>query len=190
MGIGELILTALGLAMDAFAVSVCKGLSCGRVGTKQLLLCGLWFGGAQALMPLLGYCLGAAFEQYIESFDHWVAFVLLAAIGASMIKEAFEKDGEAADASFAIRVMAVMAVATSIDALAVGITFGILPAVNLPLAIALIGGITFALSAVGVKLGAVFGARWRFGAELFGGILLICLGGKILLEHMGILAFG
>lgn len=188
MQISELVLLALGLAMDAFAVSVCKGLATGKVLPRHLLLCGLWFGGFQALMPFIGYLLGAAFEQYISSFDHWIAFLLLAVIGISMIREAFDRDGEKADASFAVRTMLLMAVATSIDALAVGITFGVLPNVNLPLALGLIGGITFLLSAVGVKIGSVFGARYRFAAQMCGGILLILLGGKILLEHLGILA--
>ena len=188
MQLGELILLAVGLAMDAFAVSVCKGLAVGRVRAKHILLCGLWFGAFQALMPFIGYLLGSAFSVYIEAFDHWIAFVLLAVIGVSMIKEAFEKDTGGTDASFAIRTMLVMAVATSIDALAAGITLA-MPGVNLPLALALIGGITFALSAAGVKIGSVFGTRYRFAAELCGGILLILLGGKILLEHLGILAF-
>lgn len=187
MQLGELIMLAIGLAMDAFAVSVCKGLACGKVQAKHLGLCGLWFGGFQALMPFIGYLLGAAFITYISAFDHWIAFVLLVVIGISMIREAFDKDGEQADASFAIRTMLLMAVATSIDALAVGITFGVLPEVNLPLALSLIGGITFLLSAVGVKIGSIFGARYRFAAELLGGILLIFLGAKILLEHLGVL---
>ena len=187
MHISELILLAIGLAMDAFAVSVCKGLATGRVRAKHLALCGLWFGGFQALMPFLGYLLGRAFERYITAFDHWIAFLLLAVIGISMIREAFDKDGEKADSSFAIRTMLLMAVATSIDALAVGITYGVLPSVNLPLALALIGGITFLLSAVGVKIGSVFGTRYRFAAQMTGGILLILLGGKILFEHLGVL---
>ena len=163
----ELVLLALGLAMDAFAVSICKGLATGKVLPRHLLLCGIWFGGFQALMPFIGYLLGAAFEQYISSFDHWIAFLLLAVIGISMIREAFDRDGEKADASFAVRTMLLMAVATSIDALAVGITF--------------------LLSAVGVKIGSVFGTRYRFAAQMCGGILLILLGGKILLEHLDIL---
>lgn len=187
MQIGELILLALGLAMDAFAVSVCKGLATGKVRPRHLLLCGIWFGGFQALMPLIGFLLGRAFEQYITAFDHWIAFVLLAVIGVSMLREAFDKDGEKADADFAVRTMLLMALATSIDALAVGITFGVLPSVNLPLALSLIGGITFALSAAGVKIGAVFGTRYRFAAQILGGALLILLGLKILLEHVGIL---
>lgn len=188
MQIGELILLAIGLAMDAFAVSVCKGLAVGRVRPKHSVLCGLWFGAFQALMPFIGYLLGWAFSSYIESFDHWIAFILLGIIGIGMIREAFEKDTGDTDASFAFRTMLLMAVATSIDALAAGITLA-MPGVNLPLALALIGGITFLLSAVGVKIGSVFGTRYRFAAEMCGGILLILLGAKILLEHLGILAF-
>ena len=187
MQIGELILLAIGLSMDAFAVSVCKGLAGGKAQPKHLLLCGVWFGGFQALMPFIGYLLGTAFAQYIESFDHWAAFFLLAVIGIGMIREAFDCEGEKADASYAVRTMLVMALATSIDALAVGITFGVLPDVNLPLALSLIGSITFLLSGVGVKIGSIFGARYRFAAQLCGGILLILLGTKILLEHLGIL---
>ena len=180
----ELVLLAISLAMDAFAVAVCKGLAVCRVRPKHFILTGLWFGGFQALMPLIGYLLGEAFSQFIDPFDHWIAFILLALIGANMIKEAFEKDScDATDASFAFRVMLVMAIATSIDALAVGITFSVLT-VNLPLALALIGGITFALSALGVKIGSIFGTRYRFAAELCGGILLILLGAKILIEGL------
>lgn len=184
MQLAELVLLAIGLAMDAFAVAVCKGLAVCRVKPKHLLLTGLWFGGFQALMPLIGYLLGAAFSQYIDPFDHWIAFVLLALIGISMIREAFDKDCcDATDASFAFRVMLVMAIATSIDALAVGITFSVL-SVNLALALTLIGAITFALSALGVKIGSIFGTRYRFVAELCGGILLILLGAKILIEGL------
>lgn len=184
MQLAELVLLAIGLAMDAFAVAVCKGLAVCRVKPKHLLLTGLWFGGFQALMPLIGYLLGAAFSQYIDPFDHWIAFVLLALIGISMIREAFDKDCcDATDASFAFRVMLVMAIATSIDALAVGITFSVL-SVNVALALTLIGVITFALSALGVKIGSIFGTRYRFVAELCGGILLILLGAKILIEGL------
>ena len=184
MQLAELILLAVSLAMDAFAVAVCKGLAVCRVKPKHLLLTGLWFGGFQALMPFLGYLLGEAFSQFIDPFDHWIAFILLALIGANMIKEAFEKDCcDASDASFSFRVMLVMAIATSIDALAVGITFSVLE-VNILLAVALIGAVTFALSALGVKIGSIFGTRYRFAAELCGGILLILLGAKILIEGL------
>lgn len=182
----DIILLAIGLAADAFAVSVCKGLAVGRVRAKHLLLCGLWFGAFQALMPFIGYLLGSAFKEYIEAFDHWIAFALLLFIGANMIKEAFETECCDADASFGFRTMLLMALATSIDALASGITLA-RDGVNLPLALALIGGITFALSAAGVKIGSVFGTRYRFVAELCGGILLILLGAKILLQDLGIL---
>ncbi len=186
MQLGELILLALGLAMDAFAVSICKGLAVGRVRAKHLLVCGLWFGGFQALMPLVGYLLGAAFETYISSFDHWIAFLLLTVIGVNMIREALSKEEECPDASIAVMAMLPMAVATSIDALAVGITFGVLH-VDVLLAVLLIGVITAVLSAIGVKLGSIVGGRYRMPAELCGGILLILLGTKILLEHLGIL---
>ena len=192
MSFPELFLLAIGLAVDAFAVSVCKGLASPSVKPKHALLCGAWFGGFQALMPFIGYLLGRAFAKYIESIDHWIALVLLAIIGISMIREAFEKEKEGEcdceNASFAPRVMLVMALATSIDALAAGITLA-MPGVNIVLALALIGGITFALSAVGVKIGHVFGARYRFAAQLAGGIILILLGVKILLEHLGVLPF-
>lgn len=184
----EILLLAIGLSMDAFAVSVCKGLAVGRIAPKHLLLCGLWFGGAQALMPVIGYYLGVAFRAYITTYDHWIAFVLLAVIGVSMIREAFSKE-EGANASFAFSAMLVLSIATSIDALAVGITFAILPDVNLWLAVGTIGLVTFLLSAVGVKVGSHFGARYRFTAQLCGGILLILLSLKILLEHLGVLSF-
>lgn len=187
MQTGELFLLALSLAMDAFAVSVCKGLAVGNTKSKHLVLCGAWFGGAQALMPLIGFLLGAAFKDYITAVDHWIAFALLAVIGIGMIREAFSPDEEGADASFAVKAMLLLALATSIDALAVGITFALLPDVDLVLALSLIGIVTFLLSAFGVKVGSHFGTRYRFTAELCGGIMLILLGTKILLEHLGIL---
>lgn len=188
MNLFELIVTALALSMDAFAVAICKGLSLCRVKPRHMLITGLWFGGFQALMPLLGYLLGTTFEEYITSFDHWIAFVLLALLGANMIKESFSADCEC-KASLAVGVMFTMAVATSIDALAVGITYALLPDVNIWAAIASIGVITFTLSAVGVKLGSVFGAKNKRYAELFGGIVLILIGTKILLEHLGVINF-
>lgn len=188
MSLFELILTALALSMDAFAVAICKGLSLCRVKPKHMLITGLWFGGFQALMPLLGYLLGTTFEEYITSFDHWIAFALLGLLGANMIKESFSADCEC-KASLAVGVMFTMAVATSIDALAVGITYGLLPDVNIWAAIASIGVITFLLSAVGVKVGSVFGAKNKKYAELFGGIVLILIGTKILLEHLGVINF-
>lgn len=192
MSIAELFLLAIGLSMDAFAVSVCKGLASPRVGIRESALCGVWFGGFQALMPFIGYLLGRTFAKYIESFDHWIAFVLLGVIGIGMIREAFEKPEEGEcdckNASFSPRVMLVMAVATSIDALAAGITLA-MPGVNVVLALILIGVITFLMSALGVRIGNVFGARYRFTAELCGGIVLILLGTKILLEHLGVISF-
>ena len=189
MGIFELIATALALSMDAFAVAICKGLSLCRVKLKHMLITGLWFGGFQALMPLLGYLLGTTFEEYITSFDHWIAFLLLGLLGANMIKESFSSECECKDASLAVGVMFTMAVATSIDALAVGITFALLPEVNIWFAIGAIGVITFSLSALGVKIGSVFGAKNKRYAELFGGIVLILIGTKILLEHLGVINF-
>ena len=172
--------------MDAFAVSVCKGLSTQTLQRRHYLIVGAWFGGFQALMPTLGYLLGSTFEQYITSVDHWVAFILLSVIGGNMLKEAFSKDEETTDASFAPRVMLLLAVATSIDALAVGVTFAFLGVDILP-AVCFIGCTTFVLSAVGVKVGSVFGARFQSRAELFGGVVLIAMGVKILLEHLGVL---
>lgn len=186
MGLIELLVLAVGLSMDAFAVSVCKGLAGGRVGTKEMGLAGLWFGGFQALMPVLGYLLGAAFADYITAFDHWIAFVLLGVIGGNMIREAFSEEEEEVSNSFGVKTMFLMAVATSIDALAIGITFAFLK-VNIIAAAAFIGCTTFAFSAAGVKIGSVFGTRYKSKAELAGGLILILLGTKILLEHLGFL---
>ena len=186
MTIAELFLLAVGLAMDAFAVSICKGLALPRIKIRQALIVGLWFGGFQALMPLLGYLLGSQFAAYIENVDHWIAFILLALIGGNMIRES-RGDADAADASLSLRAMLPLAVATSIDALAVGVTFAFLAVRVLP-AVCLIGAVTLVLSMVGVKLGNLFGSRWRSRAELVGGIILVLLGLKILLEHLGILA--
>ena len=174
--------------MDAFAVAVCKGLATDRLCRKHLIVVGLWFGGFQALMPLLGYLIGSGFQQYITAVDHWIAFVLLALIGSNMIRESRSEEEGCANCSLAWRVMLPMAVATSIDALAVGVTYALLPDVNILAAVMLIGMTTFLLSAVGVKVGNVFGSRWKSGAELLGGIILVLLGLKILLEHLGILA--
>ena len=174
--------------MDAFAVAICKGLSVGKIRPKHMLICGLWFGGFQALMPLIGYFLGGAFADYITSFDHWIAFALLGFIGGKMLLEAFEKEEceecGCGDAAFRPATMLTMAIATSIDALAVGITFALLPDVNIPFAIASIGVITLLISAVGVKIGSVFGAKYKFVAELIGGITLVGMGIKILIEHL------
>ncbi len=188
MGFVELLMIAVGLSMDAFAVSVCKGLSMKKITIGKMALVGLWFGGFQALMPLIGYFLGSTFESHIKAFDHWVAFVLLAVIGGNMIREALSGDDEKADDSLAFRTMFMMAIATSIDALAVGITFACLEVDIIP-AVSFIGVTTFILSAVGVKAGSIFGDKWKSKAELAGGIILILIGTKIILEHLGIIAF-
>ena len=189
MDILELLLIAVGLSMDAFAVSVCKGLSVQRLKPRHYLLTGAWFGGFQALMPSIGFLLGSAFDQYISAFDHWIAFVLLAFIGGNMVRESLSGDGECHDDSFGLRTMFLLAVATSIDALAVGVTFALLPDVHIAAAVSLIGVTTFLLSAAGLKAGNVFGLRYKARAELAGGVILILMGLKILLEHLGILAF-
>ena len=178
----ELFLVALSLSMDAFAVSLCKGLSVGRPTPGQCLTCGAWFGGFQALMPLIGFLLGVQFQGVISSVDHWVAFVLLGLIGANMVREALGGDEEHVDSSFGPRAMLPLAVATSIDALAVGVTFAFLR-VEIAPAVALIGVTTLVLSALGVKVGSVFGDRFQSKAELAGGVILILMGTKILLEH-------
>jgi len=182
----ELFLLAVGLSMDAFAVSVCKGLAMGRPSPGQMAVAGVWFGGFQALMPLLGYLLGSTFERYIQSVDHWIAFGLLAFIGVNMIRES--RGGETGDGSGSLHwtAMLPMAVATSIDALAVGVTFAFLD-VNLPWAVGSIGAVTFVLSALGLRAGGAFGERGRGRAELCGGMILILLGLHILLEHLGLL---
>ena len=185
MGLLELVLIAVGLAMDAFAVSVCKGLSMSKMEWKKAVVIGLYFGGFQALMPLIGYILGVGFEDKIKSLDHWIAFVLLVFIGMNMIKEAFEIKEESND-KIDFKTMIILGIATSIDALAVGVTFAFLN-VNIMLAISLIGIITFIISMIGVKIGNVFGDKYETKAELAGGFILIFLGAKILLEHLGIL---
>ena len=186
MGIGELSVLAMGLSMDAFAVSVCKGLSAGRAGLGHSLTAGLWFGGFQALMPALGWLLGVQFQSFITSVDHWIAFVLLGLIGVNMIRESRSAQEEDVGASFGVRAMFPLAVATSIDALTVGITFAFLSVPIVP-AVTLIGVTTCVLSAVGVRAGGVIGERGRAWAELAGGVVLILMGSKILLEHLGIL---
>ena len=187
MGLLELFLIAVGLSMDAFAVSVCKGLSERQLKAKHYLIIGAWFGGFQALMPAVGYLLGSTFEQYITAVDHWIAFVLLCFIGGNMIREALSKDEEKLDASFSFKTMLLLA--TSIDALAVGITFALLPDVNIAAAVLFIGATTFILSAIGLKVGNVFGTKYKSKAELAGGIILILIGTKILLEHLGVINF-
>ena len=182
MGLIELFLIAVGLSMDAFAVSVCKGLAMPKCTFKKAAIVGLWFGGFQALMPAIGYILGAQFQEAIASIDHWIAFVLLALIGGNMIHEALDNDEEEADASLDVKPMFLLAVATSID----GITFAFLK-VNIIPAVCFIGIVTFIISFAGVKIGNVFGARYKNKAEIVGGVILILLGLKILLEHLGFL---
>lgn len=187
------VLLGIGLSMDAFAVSVCKGLAVGKVRLSHMAAAGAWFGGFQMLMPIIGYFLGSSFHSYIEKYDHWVAFVLLVLIGINMLREALSKkadDGEAdANASFGFTTMLVMAVATSIDALAVGIALAMEPETNIWLSVGCIGATTFILSAAGVKVGSIFGNRFKRKAEITGGVILVVLGLKILLEHLGVLAF-
>ena len=191
MGIGELLLLAVGLSMDAFAVSVCKGLALRRATFKAEITCGLWFGGFQALMPLIGFFLGTMFAAAIQAVDHWIAFGLLAIIGANMLKEAFSQEEECCcenGADLSVKTMFVMAVATSIDALAVGISLAVVGNVNIFFAVTMIGICTCLLSMLGVKIGNVFGSRFEAKAEIAGGVILILLGLKILLEHLGVLA--
>lgn len=185
MSILDLFILAVGLSMDAFAVSVCKGLSLGKIKPKHMCIAGAWFGGFQALMPLIGYFLGSFFAEMIEKYDHWVAFVLLAIIGGNMIKESFDKD-EKVDFSMDVKSMLLLAIATSIDALAVGVTFAFLQVQIVP-AVSFIGVITFIFSALGVKIGSLFGTKYKSKAELFGGIVLVLIGIKILLEGIGVL---
>ena len=190
MGLGELLLLALGVSMDAFAVSICKGLAMKKATIKEGLTCGIWFGGFQAIMPLIGFFLGTLFASAIQAIDHWVAFVLLAIIGVNMLKEAFSKDcdcGEESDADLSVKTMFVMAVATSIDALAVGISLAMAGNVNIWTAVLLIGLFTCGMSTMGVKIGNVFGSRYEKKAQFAGGAILVLLGVKILLEHLGIL---
>ena len=186
MGLIELFLIAVGLSMDAFAVSVCKGLAMPKCTFKNAAIVGLWFGGFQALMPAIGYILGAQFQEAIASIDHWIAFVLLALIGGNMVHEALDNDEEEADASLDVKTMFLLAVATSIDALAIGITFAFLKVSIIP-AVCFIGIVTFIISFAGVKIGNVFGARYKNKAEIVGGVILILLGLKILLDHLGFL---
>ena len=182
MGLLELFITAVGLSMDATAVSICKGLALPKMSWKKALIAGLYFGGFQAGMPLIGYLLGVRFQNLIVSVDHWIAFVLLCLIGANMVKESRE-EAECLDCSFKVKDMVVLAVATSIDALAVGVTFAFLQVDIVP-AVAFIGIVTFALSMVGIKVGNVFGTKFKSKAELAGGLILIAMGTKILIEHL------
>ncbi len=186
MSLFTLFIIAVGLSMDAFAVSICKGLALPKITPKNAVIVGLWFGGFQALMPFIGFLLGNRFKEYITAIDHWIAFILLCLIGISMIKEALSRENDCENASLDFKTMLVLAVATSIDALAAGITFAFLRVEIIP-AICFIGVITFILSATGVKIGNVFGLRYKSKAELAGGIILILMGSKILLEHLNIL---
>lgn len=187
MGILELLILAVGLSMDAFAVSICKGLAMKKAAWKAQLCCGAWFGGFQALMPLIGYFLGSLFIDAISAIDHWIAFALLAIIGINMLREALNGEEETADADLSVKTMFLMAVATSIDALAVGISLAMAGVSNIFLAVLLIGVTTLVLSAVGVRVGNVFGSRYEKKAEFMGGVILILLGVKILLEHLGVI---
>lgn len=191
MGFGELLLLAVGVSMDAFAVSICKGLAMKKADLKGQLTCGIWFGGFQALMPLIGFFLGSLFAEMIVAIDHWVAFALLAFIGGNMLKEALSKGCdcgcEEQNADLSVKTMFVMAVATSIDALAIGISLAMAGNVNIWTAIVLIGITTGVFSAIGVKIGNIFGSKFEKKAQLAGGLILILLGTKILLEHLGVL---
>lgn len=184
MGFVEIVIIGIGLAMDAFAVSICKGLSTRKLEMKHALICGGYFGLFQGLMPLIGYILGVQFKNKIESIDHWIAFILLGLIGLNMIKEAFGEDA-VCDPDFSLKAMLPLAVATSIDALAIGVTFAFL-SVNILYAIMIIGITTFVISMLGVKIGHVFGSQYKSKAEIAGGVILILMGIKILCEHLGI----
>lgn len=183
MSLFDLIVTAIALSMDAFAVSISKGLSVRNVRLRHGLICGTYFGVFQALMPLLGFLLAGSFADYIKAYDHWIAFLLLAVIGANMIREACSKEEETLDSSFSVKTMLVLAVATSIDALATGISFAVTDT-NILLAISLIGATTFAFSAAGVKIGSIFGSKYQSKAEFIGGTILVLMGVKILVEHL------
>ena len=187
MDLVTIVLISIGLAMDAFAVSICKGLSMKKLDMKKALIIGLYFGFFQGMMPVLGYLLGKNFSDIVEVVDHWIAFILLGFIGGKMIKESLSKDDEGCTDDVSFKTMIVLAIATSIDALAVGITFAFLRNTYLVISFVLIGVITFVLSVLGVKIGNVFGDKYEKKAEFAGGLILILLGLKILLEHLGIL---
>lgn len=186
MSLTELFIIAVGLSMDAFAVAVCKGLAMPRMNWKSACVVGLYFGGFQAVMPFLGYVLGSSFSPSIRAYDHWIAFLLLVIIGGNMVKEALSHEEEYTNSSLDVKNMTLLAVATSIDALAVGVTFSFLNVDILP-AVSFIGVVTFSLSMIGVKAGNAFGCRYKSKAELAGGLILILMGTKILLEHLGLL---
>ena len=195
MGIVELILLAIGLSMDAFAVSICKGLETEKLTINESIICGIWFGGFQGLMPFAGFLLGTGFEAIINRIAPWLAFILLSVIGINMLREAFSGEEEETKPGFNVKTMFMMAVATSIDALAVGITFVAVPVhivksslfVNTVIACIIIAVTTFIFSAIGVRVGNIFGSRYKSGAEAAGGTVLICIGLKILLEHFGVI---
>ncbi len=191
MSVLTLFLIAVGLSMDAFAVAVCKGLAVKKAGIKQMALAGLWFGGFQALMPAIGYFFGKTLSSYVANYTHWIAFILLAGIGANMIKEAVSKKDceECSSASMKMKEMFTLAVATSIDALLAGIGFMELTITEVIIAVAFIGIITFVLSALGIKIGNIFGLKFKKKAEIAGGIILILMGLKTVLEHYGIINF-
>lgn len=187
MGIIEIVLTAIGLAMDAFAVSICKGLASKKITIKNALIVGLYFGLFQALMPLIGYFFGSVVATYVEAIDHWVVFGLLAFVGGKMIYEALSGE-ESIDDSLTFKVMIVLAIATSIDALAVGLSFSMIE-INIWLAVGLIGIITLVLTGIGYWIGNIFGSKYKNAAEIFGGVILILMGLKILLEHLQVINF-
>ncbi|MBQ9674116.1 MAG: manganese efflux pump [Ruminococcus sp.] len=195
MGLIEILLLAVGLSMDAFAVSVCKGLAMKKVTFGKCAVCGIWFGAFQAIMPMAGYLLGAGFTGYITAVTPWIAFVLLGLIGGNMVKESMSKEGDKSNDDLGFKTMLTMAVATSIDALAVGVTFACVPVrifsglnflLNTVIGVLMIGVTTFVISCVGVKIGNIFGLKYKNKAEMAGGIILICLGLKIILEHFGV----
>ena len=188
MGAIEILLISIGLAMDAFAVSVCKGLAMKKMSWKKAIIIGLYFGIFQAVMPVIGYFLGTTFERFITYVDHWVAFILLVGIGINMVKEAFDKESENRNDNVDMKTMLVLSIATSIDALAIGITFACLK-IPIVMPVITIGLITFIISVIGVKIGNQFGDKYGKKAEIMGGVILILLGIKILLEHLGIINF-
>ena len=183
MTVIEILIIAVGVSMDAFAVSICKGLSVGKVRPRHVFSAGIWFGGFQALMPLVGYFLGVSFTDFVSNVDHWIAFILLGIIGGNMLKESFHRD-EACDVDpdFSFKTMLAMAVATSIDALAIGVSLAFLK-VNIWLAVVLIGLTTGTFSSIGILIGNLFGCRYKSKAEFVGGFILVAMGLKILLEH-------
>ena len=190
MGILEIILISISLAMDAFAVSICKGLSMKSMNWKKAIIIGLYFGIFQGLMPTIGYFLGSGFDYLVTNIDHWIVFILLLYIGGNMIRESFNQDDCNNNDNVDFKTMLILAVATSIDALAVGITFAFLNInINIILAFSLIGIITFGLCMIGVKIGNRFGNKYESKAEFAGGLILILIGLKILLEHLNIISF-